>query len=80
VALSGSPARTLVPCKVSVFRSRVSTSSIFKNILQNEIKRVKNGKALIVPGTENTFGHGTTGQAGFWKQAFAEWFAAVPKR
>jgi homoserine O-acetyltransferase/O-succinyltransferase len=50
------------------------------NILQNEIKRVKNGKALIVPGSENTFGHGTTGQARFWKQAFAEWFAAVPKR
>ena len=49
-------------------------------ILQNEIKRVKNGRILLIPGSENTAGHGTTGQAKNWKAAFAEWFGGVPKR
>ena len=49
-------------------------------ILQNEIKRVKNGRILLIPGSENTAGHGTTGQAKNWKAGFAEWFGGVPKR
>jgi homoserine O-acetyltransferase/O-succinyltransferase len=35
-------------------------------ILDREIKRVKNGRVLLIPGSENTAGHGTTAQAKFW--------------
>jgi homoserine O-acetyltransferase/O-succinyltransferase len=37
-------------------------------LLEREIKRVKNGRVLLIPGSENTFGHGTTAQARFWKK------------
>ena len=41
-------------------------------LLQREIKRVKNGRMLIIPASEATVGHGTTGQARFWKRELAE--------
>ena len=36
-------------------------------LLQREIKRVKNGRAMIIPASEQTIGHSTTGNARFWK-------------
>jgi len=36
-------------------------------ILEREIKRVKNGKYYIVPASADTRGHGTTGNAKYWK-------------
>ena len=48
-------------------------------ILQNEIKRVKNGRFVILPASENTAGHGTTGQAKFWKQHLAELLQTAPR-
>jgi homoserine O-acetyltransferase len=48
--------------------------------LDRDIKRVKNGKVLLIPGSENTFGHGTTGQARFWKQELAELLKTAPRR
>ena len=41
-------------------------------LLDREIKRVKNGRVLLIPGSDQTAGHGTTGQARFWKQYLAE--------
>ena len=41
-------------------------------VLDREIKRVKNGRVLLIPGSEQTAGHGTTGQAKFWKRSLAE--------
>jgi homoserine O-acetyltransferase len=32
-------------------------------MLDREIKRVKNGRVLLIPSSEETFGHGTTGRA-----------------
>src|SRR5436309_2357017 len=32
-------------------------------LLDREIKRVKNGRVLLIPATDNTAGHGTTGMA-----------------
>ena len=40
-------------------------------VLDREIKRVKNGRILLIPGSESTAGHGTTGQAKFWKKELA---------
>jgi homoserine O-acetyltransferase len=37
-------------------------------VLEREIKRVKNGRAHVIPASEQTLGHGTTGNARFWKQ------------
>jgi homoserine O-acetyltransferase len=36
-------------------------------VLDREIKRVRNGRAVLIPASEQTLGHGTTGQARFWK-------------
>ena len=48
-------------------------------VLDREIKRVKNGRILLIPGSESTAGHGTTGQAKFWKKELAELLANAPK-
>lgn len=49
-------------------------------VLDREIKRVKNGRVLLIPASADTFGHGTTGNARFWKQALAELLQATPAR
>lgn len=48
-------------------------------VLEREIKRVKNGRMLLIPASENTAGHGTTAQARFWKKELAELLQTVPK-
>ena len=49
-------------------------------LLDREIKRVKNGRVLLIPGSDQTAGHGTTGQARFWKQDLAELLQGAPRR
>jgi homoserine O-acetyltransferase len=49
-------------------------------ILDREIKRVKNGRVLLIPGSEQTAGHGTTAQAKFWKKELTELLQAAPRR
>jgi homoserine O-acetyltransferase len=41
-------------------------------LLDREIKRVTNGRVLLIPASDQTAGHGTTAQARFWKQDLAE--------
>lgn len=48
-------------------------------LLDREIKRVKNGRVLLIPGSDQTAGHGTTGQARFWKQDLAELLQSAPR-
>ncbi len=48
-------------------------------ILEREIKRVKNGHVLLIPGSPDTFGHGTTGNARFWKKDLAELLESAPR-
>jgi homoserine O-acetyltransferase len=48
-------------------------------VLDREIKRVKNGRVFLIPASEQTAGHGTTGQAKFWKQALQECLQAAPR-
>ena len=49
-------------------------------IMERELKRVKNGKLYLIPASEDTRGHGTTGLAKFWKQQLQEWLQNVPRR
>ena len=47
--------------------------------LDREIKRVRRGRVLLIPASEQTVGHGTTGQAKFWKPALAELLQSAPR-
>jgi homoserine O-acetyltransferase len=49
-------------------------------LLDREITRVKNGRVLLLPGSDETAGHGTTARATFWKQDLAELLQNVPRR
>ena len=49
-------------------------------VLEREMKRVKNGRVFLIPGSESTAGHGTTGQAKFWKKELAEVLQSAPRR
>jgi len=49
-------------------------------VMEREMKRVKNGRLYLIPASEDTRGHGTTGMAKFWKQQLQEFLQAVPRR
>ena len=49
-------------------------------ILDREIKRVKNGRIHLIPASDQTAGHGTTGQAKFWKAELAQILEQAPHR
>jgi homoserine O-acetyltransferase len=46
-------------------------------LMEREIKRVKNGRIYLIPASEETRGHGTTGQAKFWKTPLQEFLQAA---
>jgi homoserine O-acetyltransferase len=46
--------------------------------LDREIKRVKNGRVHVIPAGEDTTGHGTTGNAKFYRQALQELLQSAP--
>jgi homoserine O-acetyltransferase/O-succinyltransferase len=48
-------------------------------VLEKEIKRVKNGRAVLIPAGPDTYGHGTTGYARFWKKDLAETLQTAPR-
>jgi homoserine O-acetyltransferase/O-succinyltransferase len=47
-------------------------------IMEREIKRVKRGRYVLIPASEDTRGHGTTGMAKFWKHHLAELLSVGP--
>ncbi len=49
-------------------------------VLDREIKRVKNGRVLLIPGSEDSSGHGTTGRAKFWAKELGVALQAAPRR
>ena len=49
-------------------------------VLDREIKRVKNGRVLLISGSDETFGHGTTAWAIFWKKELAGLLHSAPRR
>ena len=49
-------------------------------IMEREMKRVKNGRLLLIPGSEATAGHGTTASAKWYAKELQEFLNAAPKR
>jgi homoserine O-acetyltransferase len=49
-------------------------------VLDREIRRVKNGRAFVIPASPDTYGHGTTGYARFWKNEVAQLLQTAPRR
>ncbi|HSW22401.1 MAG TPA: hypothetical protein VLJ62_06520, partial [Burkholderiaceae bacterium] len=49
-------------------------------IMERELKRVKNGRLFLIPASESTAGHGTTGSARHYTQALREFLQSAPKR
>jgi homoserine O-acetyltransferase/O-succinyltransferase len=47
-------------------------------ILEREIRRVKRGRYVLIPASEDTRGHGTTSMARFWKHHLAELLSSAP--
>lgn len=44
-----------------------------------EIKRVKNGRVLLIPASDSTSGHGTTGMAKFYERELGELLRSAPR-
>jgi homoserine O-acetyltransferase len=49
-------------------------------IMDRELKRLKNGKLYLIPASEETRGHNTTGMAKVWKQRVQELLETAPRR
>jgi len=49
-------------------------------IMVRELKRVKNGALYLIPASEDTRGHGTTGMAKFWNQQVQALLGTAPRR
>ena len=49
-------------------------------IMERELKRVKNGRLYLIPASDDTRGHGTTGNAKFWAKQLGDFLQTVPKR
>jgi homoserine O-acetyltransferase len=49
-------------------------------VLDREIKRIRNGRVLLIPASDQTAGHGTTGQARFWQHAVSALLKTAPRR
>ena len=49
-------------------------------VMEREIKRVRNGRYLLVPGGPDTRGHGTTGMAALYKKELGELLQRAPRR
>ncbi len=48
-------------------------------IMEQEMKRVKNGREIVIPGSESSGGHGTAMQARLWKQDLENLLQTAPK-
>ena len=48
-------------------------------LLDREIRRVKGGRVHLIPASENSAGHGTTGSAKWYKRELAELMQAAPR-
>jgi homoserine O-acetyltransferase/O-succinyltransferase len=48
-------------------------------VMEREIKRVRNGWYVLIPGSSETRGHGTTGMAKLWKHHLEELLRQAPR-
>jgi len=47
-------------------------------LLEKGVAQVKNGQSFLIPASDDTRGHGTTGAAKFWKERLAEFLLKLP--
>ncbi len=47
--------------------------------MEREMKRIRNGRYVLIPASDQTAGHGTTGQAKWWKQHLADLLQSAPR-
>jgi homoserine O-acetyltransferase len=47
-------------------------------ITERAIARIPNARLLLIPASAETLGHGTTGQARFWREELARFLATLP--
>jgi homoserine O-acetyltransferase len=48
-------------------------------VMEREMARIRHARLLVVPGSAQTAGHGTTAQARWWKEPFRTWLQGVPR-
>jgi homoserine O-acetyltransferase len=48
-------------------------------VMENSLKQVRNGRLYLIPASEETRGHGTTGMARFYKQPLLELLQTAPR-
>ena len=48
--------------------------------MEQALRKVRNGRVLLIPASTETRGHGTTGMAKFWKEPLRDFLATVPRR
>ena len=44
-------------------------------IMQKELKKVSGAELYLIPASDQTSGHSTTGQARWWKDKLSQWMA-----
>ena len=49
-------------------------------LMEQALRKVRNGRILLIPASTETRGHGTTGMAKFWKEPLRDFLATVPRR
>ena len=49
-------------------------------IMERELKRIANARLYLIPASPDTAGHGTTGQAKFWKAELQKFLDSTPRR
>jgi len=47
-------------------------------IMERELSKIKHAEYFLIPASENTAGHGTTGNAKWWKDRFVDFLKKVP--
>jgi homoserine O-acetyltransferase len=48
--------------------------------MNRELKRIKNARLFLIPASDETRGHLTTGFAKFWKNELRDFLATLPKQ
>jgi homoserine O-acetyltransferase len=48
--------------------------------MERALKRLKDARLLLIPGSMETAGHGTTAQAKWWTRELGEFLSRVPRR
>jgi homoserine O-acetyltransferase len=48
--------------------------------MERELTRIPGARLLLIPTSNDTRGHGTTGLAKFWAAQLGAWLPTVPRR